>query len=100
MVKKPSKCQTYRQLPVLSVSPGYSARQGVNQARKDKTLGPYLPSWLDGENERSDGFNTTGDDFVLEGFGMRGYIGNAVIGKVTHPAVFKALGKGLKPAQQ
>jgi len=35
--------------------------------------------WLDGENTRSDGFNTTGDDFVLEGFGFRGYIGNAVL---------------------
>mmetsp|Transcript_5592 Transcript_5592/g.13510 ORF Transcript_5592/g.13510 Transcript_5592/m.13510 type:complete len:463 (+) Transcript_5592:114-1502(+) len=46
---KTLKCKTYRQLPVLSVSPGYSARQGINKARKDKTLGPIMPSWLDGD---------------------------------------------------
>lgn len=38
-------CNTYRKLPVLSVSPGY---KGVSQARKDKQLGPIMPSWLDG----------------------------------------------------
>jgi glycine/D-amino acid oxidase-like deaminating enzyme len=38
-------CNTYRKLPVLSVSPGY---KGVGQARKDKQLGPIMPSWLDG----------------------------------------------------
>jgi glycine/D-amino acid oxidase-like deaminating enzyme len=38
-------CQTYRKLPVLSVSPGY---QGVNKARKDRQLGPLMPNWLDG----------------------------------------------------
>ncbi|MCB9453949.1 MAG: right-handed parallel beta-helix repeat-containing protein [Anaerolineaceae bacterium] len=35
--------------------------------------------WLDGENVRSDGFNTTGDNFTLEGFGIRNYIGNGVL---------------------
>lgn len=35
--------------------------------------------WLDGENVRSDGFNTTGDNFTLEGFGVRNYIGNGVL---------------------
>lgn len=39
-------CKSYRQLPVLSVTPGY---QGVSQARKDKKLGPIMPSWLDGD---------------------------------------------------
>jgi glycine/D-amino acid oxidase-like deaminating enzyme len=38
-------CNTFRKLPVLSVSPGY---KGVGQARKDKQLGPIMPSWLDG----------------------------------------------------
>jgi glycine/D-amino acid oxidase-like deaminating enzyme len=40
-------CKSYRQLPVLSVTPGYS---GVKQAQKDKRLGPIMPSWLDGNN--------------------------------------------------
>src|SRR5262249_34847505 len=30
--------------------------------------------WLDGQRTLSDGFNTTGDDFVLEGFGIKDYI--------------------------
>lgn len=39
-------CTTYRKLPVLSVSPGYT---GVKAARKDRQLGPIMPGWLDGE---------------------------------------------------
>ncbi len=35
--------------------------------------------WLDGQGTLSDGFNTTGDDFVLENFGIRNYIGNGVL---------------------
>jgi parallel beta-helix repeat protein len=35
--------------------------------------------WLDGENNLSDGFNTSGDDFYIEGFGIRNYIGNGVL---------------------
>lgn len=35
--------------------------------------------WLDGEKRLSDGFNTTGNDFILEGFGIRDYIGNGVL---------------------
>ncbi len=47
--------------------------------------------WLDGENERSDGFNTTGDDFVLQGFGLRGYIGNAVLTTGSERVVYRDL---------
>lgn len=47
--------------------------------------------WLDGENQRSDGFNTTGDDFVLEGFGLRGYIGNAVLTTGSERVVYRDL---------
>lgn len=39
-------CESFRKLPVLSVSPGYN---GVEMARKDTTLGPLLPAWLDGD---------------------------------------------------
>jgi glycine/D-amino acid oxidase-like deaminating enzyme len=39
-------CESFRKLPVLSVSPGY---KGVDIARKDKTLGPLMPAWLDGD---------------------------------------------------
>lgn len=35
--------------------------------------------WLDGRKILSDGFNTTGDDFTLEGFGIKDYIGNGVL---------------------
>lgn len=35
--------------------------------------------WLDGEKTLSDGFNTTGNDFDLEGFGIKNYIGNGVL---------------------
>lgn len=38
-------CQSYRKLPVLSVTPGY---QGVKAAKKDKNLAPIMPGWLDG----------------------------------------------------
>lgn len=40
-------CVSYRKLPVLSVSPGYS---GLQQARKDKALADLMPDWLDGKN--------------------------------------------------
>jgi glycine/D-amino acid oxidase-like deaminating enzyme len=39
-------CESYRKLPVLSVSPGY---KGLGLARKDKQLGEILPTWLDGD---------------------------------------------------
>lgn len=47
--------------------------------------------WLDGENIRSDGFNTTGDDFLMEGFGFRGYIGNAVLTTGAEHVVYRDL---------
>jgi glycine/D-amino acid oxidase-like deaminating enzyme len=40
-------CASYRKLPVLSVTPGYS---GLQQARKDKELADMMPDWLDGKN--------------------------------------------------
>lgn len=47
--------------------------------------------WLDGENIRSDGFNTTGDDFVLEGLGFRGYVGNAVLTTGAERVIYRDL---------
>jgi cytochrome c peroxidase len=35
--------------------------------------------WIDGEKTLSDGFNTTGDNFTLEGFGIKDTIGNGVL---------------------
>lgn len=35
--------------------------------------------WIDGQGVLSDGFNTTGDDFTLEGFGIRDTVGNGVL---------------------
>ncbi len=63
-------------------TPGLSVRGIVN--------GDERP-WLDGENLLSDGFNTTGDDFVLEGFGFRGYIGNAVLTTGAERVVYRDL---------
>lgn len=48
-------------------------------------------AWLDGEGQRSDGFNTTGNDFTLEGFGLRGYIGNAVLTTGAQRVVYRDL---------
>jgi parallel beta-helix repeat protein len=47
--------------------------------------------WLDGENIRSDGFNTTGNDFLLEGFGLRGYIGNAILTTGSEHVIYRDL---------
>jgi parallel beta-helix repeat protein len=47
--------------------------------------------WLDGMNQLSDGFNTTGDDFVLEGFGIRNYIGNGVLTTGAERIVYRDL---------
>lgn len=87
----------------ITVKPGESIQQAVDQALPGDTIlvepGVYYETvyvdtngitlrgivegedrpWLDGENQRSDGFNTTGNDFVLEGFGVRNYIGNGVL---------------------
>jgi cytochrome c peroxidase len=46
---------------------------------------------MDGQNVISDGFNTTGDDFVLEGFAFKGYIGNAVLTTGAERVVYRDL---------
>jgi glycine/D-amino acid oxidase-like deaminating enzyme len=43
---KELNCESYRLLPVLSVSPGYD---GIGKARKDQQLGGIIPKWLDGK---------------------------------------------------
>jgi parallel beta-helix repeat protein len=47
--------------------------------------------WLDGKKKLSDGFNTTGDDFVLEGFGIKNYIGNGVLTTGAERLVYRDL---------
>lgn len=44
---KELKCESYRKLPVLSVSAGY--RKGITEAKKKPQLAGILPGWLDGE---------------------------------------------------
>lgn len=39
-------CESYRKLPVLSVSPGY---QGIKEARKNRQIDAIFPGWLDGK---------------------------------------------------
>ncbi len=48
-------------------------------------------AWLDGEHVLSDGFNTTGDDFLLEGFGIRHYLGNGVLTTGAQRVVYRSL---------
>jgi len=48
-------------------------------------------AWLDGEKTLSDGFSTTGDDFTLEGFGIRNYIGNGVLTTGAEHVVYRDL---------
>lgn len=47
--------------------------------------------WIDGQNTLSDGFNTTGDDFTLEGFGVRDTIGNGVLTTGAQRVVYRDL---------
>jgi cytochrome c peroxidase len=47
--------------------------------------------WIDGRGVLSDGFNTTGDDFVLEGFGVRDTIGNGVLTTGAQRIVYRDL---------
>ncbi|MDL5054079.1 parallel beta-helix domain-containing protein [Oscillatoria laete-virens NRMC-F 0139] len=48
-------------------------------------------AWIDGQGVLSDGFNTTGDDFVLEGFGIRGTLGNGVLTTGAQRIVYRDL---------
>jgi parallel beta-helix repeat protein len=60
--------------------PGITVRGNTVDVNGDgKTNGDDERPWIDGENLLSDGFNTTGDDFTLEGFGIRNTIGNGVL---------------------
>ncbi|MFN8531587.1 MAG: parallel beta-helix domain-containing protein [Anaerolineae bacterium] len=47
--------------------------------------------WIEGDGVLSDGFNTTGDDFVLEGFGVRNTIGNGVLTTGAERVAFRDL---------
>lgn len=104
-----------REPQTLTVKSGESIQAVVDQAQPGDTIlvepGLYTQSvyidtpgltvkgivngeerpWLDGENTRSDGFNTTGDDFVLEGFGLKRYIGNAVLTTGAEHVVYRDL---------
>lgn len=48
-------------------------------------------AWIDGRGVLSDGFNTTGDDFVLEGFGIRNTVGNGVLTTGAQRIVYRNL---------
>ena len=50
-----------------------------------------LRPWIDGQKRLSDGFNTTGDNFTLEGFGIRDTIGNGVLTTGAEHIVYRDL---------
>ena len=52
------ECESYRKLPVLSVSPGYNNKAAKRAA---ESLGNAMPSWLDGNTGRI-GMMGAGDD--------------------------------------
>ena len=47
--------------------------------------------WLDGQKTLSDGFNTSGDNFTLEGFGIKDFIGNGVLTTGAEHLVYRDL---------
>jgi cytochrome c peroxidase len=47
--------------------------------------------WIDGQGVLSDGFNTTGDNFTLEGFGIKNTIGNGVLTTGAEHLVYRDL---------
>ncbi len=52
--------------------------------------GDHRP-WIDGQHTLSDGFNTSGDSFTLEGFGIRDTIGNGVISTGAEQVTYRDL---------
>ncbi len=47
--------------------------------------------WIEGQKTLSDGFNTSGDNFTLEGFGIRDTIGNGVLTTGAQHVVYRDL---------
>jgi parallel beta-helix repeat protein len=72
--------------------PQITVRGVVSDENGDgKTDGDSERPWIDGRGVLSDGFNTTGDDFVLEGFGIRDTIGNGVLTTGAQRVVYRDL---------
>ena len=72
--------------------PGITIRGDVIDTNGDgKTEGENERPWIDGQGVLSDGFNTAGDDFVLEGFGLRNIIGNGVLTTGAQRIVYRDL---------
>lgn len=100
---EPFQAGAARDPQTITVKAGESIQAAVDQARPGDTVmvepGVYFETvyvdipdltikgvvdgeerpWIDGQGVLSDGFNTTGDNFTLEGFGVKNTIGNGVL---------------------
>jgi cytochrome c peroxidase len=112
---EPVQASTNHTPQTILVKSGESIQAGVDKAQPGDTVlvepGVYhesvyvdLPNitirglvdgenrpWLDGQKRLSDGFNTTGNDFMLEGFGIKDYIGNGVLTTGAERLVYRDL---------
>lgn len=73
-------------------TPGLTVRGIIRDVDGDGVFrGDDERPWIDGRGVLSDGFNTTGDDFILEWVGVRNTVGNGVLTTGAQRTIFRDL---------